>query len=472
MMSSILTVNNNKNKCQKFTPSDLVEKMLDLADYKSELMGKTVLENSFGSGNILKEIVVRYIKSALKDGYSLQDISSGLGRDIYGIELDKELFENCLSELNNITEKFSMPKVDWNLINGNALDTRLNCKFDYIIGNPPYISYREMDEDSRTILKQKFNSCSEGKFDYCYAFLEMSVNLLSTKGKLVQLIPNNIYKNVFGKNLRNILSEHIEFIYDYPNQKIFDKTLTSVSIFLYDKTVDTDMVTYVNKTQNTQKTLSRQHLGEKWTFENQNSTLNKKVRFGDYFNASIAIATLLNEAFIIDEEIISKENLEAEVIRKAVSPRALRYKKKMYIIFPYKYENDKLIRYTESEFINLFPNVAMHLKKYIDKLELRNSDSSAQWFEYGRSQALAHLNTEKLLLSTIITNDVELYKINAETIPYSGVYITLKSDKYCLSDALRILKDPDFLEYARNIGISVNGKSIRITCKDINDYEF
>ena len=64
-MSSILEIGNNKNKCQKFTPDSLVKTMLDLANYKTDLMGKTILENSFGSGNILKEIVVRYIKSGI-----------------------------------------------------------------------------------------------------------------------------------------------------------------------------------------------------------------------------------------------------------------------------------------------------------------------------------------------------------------------------------------------------------------------
>ena len=69
-MSSILETGNNKAKCQKFTPDALVETILDLAGYTTDLMGKTILENSFGAGNILKAIVARYIKSANSAGYS------------------------------------------------------------------------------------------------------------------------------------------------------------------------------------------------------------------------------------------------------------------------------------------------------------------------------------------------------------------------------------------------------------------
>ena len=47
-MVSILDNKLNKTKCQKFTPADKVEDMLDIAEYKCGLTGKKVLENSFG----------------------------------------------------------------------------------------------------------------------------------------------------------------------------------------------------------------------------------------------------------------------------------------------------------------------------------------------------------------------------------------------------------------------------------------
>ncbi|WP_132381859.1 hypothetical protein [Muricomes intestini] len=61
----------NKDKCQKFTPVDMVQKKLDLAGYTTNLTGKRVLENSFGSGNMLLEIVRRYIKNCLNQSIPL-----------------------------------------------------------------------------------------------------------------------------------------------------------------------------------------------------------------------------------------------------------------------------------------------------------------------------------------------------------------------------------------------------------------
>ena len=471
-MSSILEIGDNKTKCQKFTPSALVDTMLNLVNYNTDLMGKTILENSFGSGNILKAIVVRYIESAITEGIDTRSISAGLGKDIYGIELDKTLYENCVTELNAILKSYDIPDVDWKLFNDNALCVNFDVAFDYIIGNPPYISYKEMDEESRVTLKKKFESCANGKFDYCYAFIELGIKNLKETGKLVQLIPNNIYKNVFAKKLRELLADHMSTILDYPDQKLFDKTLTSVSIFLYDKENISENIHYKNVTAGIKKSINRHSLGDKWMFSDPENDSKPMLRFGDLFHASITIATLCNKAFIVDDKCISEENLEQNILRDAVSPKTLRYKKKKKIIFPYTYDDNELFRYSQEKFEELFPNAVKHLKQYSKELDARNSDAKAAWFEYGRSQALAHLNKEKLLISTIITNAVEVYKIHANTVPFSGIYITVKNPDYNLNDAIKILKSEQFLKYVQNIGISISGKSLRVTCKDINNYLF
>ena len=165
-------------------------------------------------------------------------------------------------------------------------------------------------------------------------------------------------------------------------------------------------------------------------------------------------------------------SIEPDVVYKAVSPRSLQYQTEKYIIFPYKYDGSGLVRFTANEFEKLFPNATKHLKRFSKELAERDSDKNAAWFEYGRSQALSHINTEKLLVSTITTRKVEIHKIGKDAIPYSGIYITVKNSDYSLDDAISVLRSNQFMEYIRRIGISVNGKSIRITCKDINDFRF
>ena len=466
---NILDIGNNKTKCQHFTPNTIVESMLDLAEYRDNIIGKAVLENSFGSGNILKCIVKRYIEHCLHKKIDVNKIAQYLERDIYGVELDTCLYKDCIVELNQITTQYNIPNVKWQLFNENALSHKYTRKFDLIIGNPPYISYKELDECSRSFIKEKFEVCKTGKPDYCYAFIELGIKLLNEDGKLIQLIPNNIFKNVFAQKLRTLLKPHIKEIRDYPNQKLFEKALTSISIFSYDKTYLDETIKYVNITDNIELQINRNNLGDKWTFCNPTESMNK-IRFGDIFNASVTIATLCNKAFVIDTNDFDIIDVEKEVLRTAVSPKSLRYNKNKKIIFPYYYSNGKLMRCNNFE--KHYPKATDYLRQYKQQLENRQKDKNAKWYEYGRSQALAHLDNPKLLVSTIITNAVETYQIDKNTIPYSGIYITVVDNNYNLTDAENILKSQAFLQYVRAIGINVNGKSIRITCKDINNYHF
>ena len=60
--------------CKIYTPDNWVGTLLDEVGYKTDLYGKRVLENSCGTGNILRRIVERYIIDTLSHGYSTEEI--------------------------------------------------------------------------------------------------------------------------------------------------------------------------------------------------------------------------------------------------------------------------------------------------------------------------------------------------------------------------------------------------------------
>lgn len=471
-MISILDNKINKQKCQTFTPANMVENMLDIAGYNKNLAGKKILENSFGSGNFLAAIVKRYIRDCMLKGFSLHIISQGLEHDIFGIEIDKRLYEACIRKLNLIVEAYNIPPVKWKLYNIDALFWESSTKFDFIIGNPPYITYNDIDENTRYRIRNKYLSCNLGKFDYCYAFIEQGIDLLNSSGKLVQLVPATIYKNVFGKKLRELLCPHVSLIEEYPGQELFEGVLTSSTVFLYDKLYSSNIIKYIDVTSNKISFISRESLGEKWIFSKQIENVQKGVRFGDCFHASTVVATQFNNAFVLTEDIIKNNKIEAEIIRKAASPKRMRMGVQEYIIFPYYYKNDLLMHYDKKVFENKYPNTIKYLNKYRTQLDQRKKDKKAKWFEYGRSQALSHLNQKKVLLSNVITKKVELYFLDEDTIPYSGIFIVVKNKNFSLDSAIEILQSNCFLEYVQSIGTSVSGNSKRITCKDINNYYF
>lgn len=466
--------------CQVFTPRNIVIEILNQVGYIEKLYGKKVLENSCGDGAFLVEIVDRYIVDCLKQNFSKDRIIYGLENDIYGNEIDRKHKANCIDNLNKVAQKYNINCVKWNIVQSDFLKSSISEKFDFIIGNPPYITYSDLNKTTRSFIKKNFIVCSDGKPDYYYAFIEMSIKALADDGKLAYLIPNNIFKNRFADRLRVFMLPHLSVIIDYTTEKLFENKLTSSAIIICNGSHHNNDIQYVDKVKNREIKLDKTNLTHKWIFKKKEVTKeNKKRKFGDDFSAMCSIATLLNEVFILknyeeyDKYILADGyKIEKAILREAVSPRSLQYARKEFLIFPYSYrENNSLLHFEESEFIQQFPGVSSYLKSFIERLNRRDKDKNSKWFEFGRSQALSHLNQEKLLLSTLITEEVKIHHIAKNQVPYSGICIYQKGD-LSLDIAEKILKSDEFLNYVYDIGINASGTTMRITASDIKNFEY
>ncbi|WP_455938196.1 Eco57I restriction-modification methylase domain-containing protein [Gemella morbillorum] len=469
------------NKCQVFTPQNYVKELLDSVGYCQDIVNKTILENSFWDGNILVEIVKRYIKEAKKLEYSDEKIKNGLEKDVYGFEIDEKQFEKCIHKLNLITEKIGLQNVKWNIYNEDYLKSEVNIQFDFIVGNPPYITYSDLSLEERTFIRRKYGTCQEGKFDYCYAFIEHSIKSLSNKGRMSYLIPSSIFKTVFGDKLREFMNPFIIEIKDYTREQIFDNALVKSAIIIIDKNYNREKIQYLDMSNNRELSIHKTTMEKKWIFSNE---LNMgKNRFGNYFKVSHVIATLLNKAYVIKEDIyddkgdyykIGNIEIEKEIVSPTASPRSMRYAKIEKIIFPYKYINNNLIKLEEDELKKQYPGAFAYLSQFKKELKNRKSDENAKWFEYGRSQALLGIKCEKLLISTIVTDKVSVYRLTEEYVPYGGMYISIKEEnkEYDLDFAKKILESKKFMKYVKKIGINISGSSLRITSKDIENFYF
>lgn len=471
------------SKCQVFTPISHVNQMLDAIDYKGmKILKNYVLENSCGDGSILIEIVKRYIEAARNENYSTQEIKEELEEYILAFEIDKKVFNSCIDKLNKIVSKYGIREVEWNIYNKDYLKYNLKKKVEFIVGNPPYIMYQNLSSENRRFLKEAFSSCAKGKYDYCYAFIEKSLTDLSNSGRMSYIIPNSIFKNVFAKEIRNIMKTDLEEIYDYKESAIFgNDILISPAIIYLNKKKQGSSIKYYDVDNKQHLLIDKTNLGDKWIFSNDGNITNHKIykRFGDFYKVSNSVATLLNESYLIRKTALLNETedyievegfrIEKGVLRSAASPRSYALRREEYIIFPYKYINDKLEKYEEKEFKLIYPGAYEYLLSCFEKLNARKADKSAKWFEYGRSQALQYLNNEKILMSSVVTNEVKVYRLDRNTIPYSGFYIIPLAER-SLSEAEDILKSEKFSLYLSARGINANGKSLRFSVKDILNF--
>ena len=468
-------------KCQVFTPENYVRELLDSVGYTHDLYGKKILENSCGDGNILVVVVQRYIDECVAKGLSRTKIKNGLAKDIYGFEIDGKQYEKCILNLNEVLKCNNINTVNWKIYKEDFLCWKEDVKFQFVVGNPPYITYSELNEIDQQYVKNNFKTCIKGKFDYCYAFIEKSLKALDINGKMSYLIPSSIFKTVFGYNLRTYMKPYIVEIRDYTQVKIFDKALVKSSIMVLNKQRQQDVLYYRDMTLGTHVDIPITQLGDKWFFAKETKV--GQHRFGDYFKVSHVVATLLNKAYVLPDGkytevdngyVCGNYTIEKAVVKKTETPRTLRYNKHEKIIFPYAYNENGLVRFGDGEFERLYPEASAYLNEFREDLDKRQSDDSAKWYEYGRSQALAGLNSVKLLISTVVTNAVEVYELEQNCIPYAGMYIVEKedNDEYTLNDAFRILKSDVFKQYVLKVGIPISGKSVRITSKDVENFMF
>lgn len=463
--------------CQVFTSPEQAIELLDASGYKSDLYGKKVLENSCGDGAVLIEICKRYIASCLNENYTLQEIKTGLERDIVGYEIDEFVHAACISNLNLLVEGYGIIDVIWNIHCRDALKETKH-RYDFIIGNPPYISYNDMTAEDRLFIQDTFSACKNGKVDYYYAFIQSGIEKLTPNGTLAYILPSSIYKNISGKNIREIILPYTTDVYDYSYSKKFGSVTTSSTILICRMSDYIEQITYHDVVKGCSFQLNKCYLSDKWYFTRKKEK-KKGKRFGDYFKVANALATLCNEAFLLDGAVheegyyrVNGELLEEKLVVKAVSMKNTRDKNNQYIIFPYYFDdNDKLCRITENELRESYPGVFSHLLKYKNRLLERTSEKNVQWYEYGRSQGLTYIGKKKLITSVVITNSIQMVMADEYDVPYAGIYIQ-QAGALPLEYAEKILRSKEFWEYICVHSINSVGKSNRISVREIQDYYF
>lgn len=479
-MNSLLENIDIKNKCQIFTPRDVVIEMLNGMGYNCDLYGKRILENSCGNGRFLKEIVRRYIADAQIKGLTTTEIKLGIESDIWGAEFDREKYDECICALNKITHENGIDGVKWNIYNCDSLREPFQETYDFIVGNPPYLSYWDLPEGERFYLKGKYTSCNNGAFDYCFAFIEEAIGQLSENGKLSYIIPGSIFKTRSAKSLRELVKPMIVKIVDYKEIAVFADATTSSAIIMLESGNHRDVIDYYDVPSQKNISIPTKNLDDNlWVF-NDNVDAEpgiEKKRFGDFFDVSSSVATQYNDAYVLTswtidgDYVVSNDGIRIELsaVRPAARPKRKCTDTPEYIIFPYSYKEGRLIRYAEEDYKKQFPLAYEYLKKSKKKLDERAADKKATWYEYGRSQALLKLNQEKILLCPVVSKMVQAWKIDQEAVPYSGFFIVPKVGAN-LDEALDIIRSSDFMKYIKKVGINANGNSVRFSTRNVENY--
>ena len=452
---------------QVFTPSDIVSKMITLSDYENNCIDKKVLEPSCGDGAFLVQIVEKLILSCKEKDFTDEEIVKQIANNIYAVEIDEVFYKKAIENVLKITDKYGLKDVDFNIYCQDTLLTPFTEKFDYIIGNPPYVKVKKDKYKDIKFLK--------GNTDMYIAFFSFCINLLNEDGKLCFITPNSYIKNSSQKEFRKYLLDEdlIRYIYNFESFKVFEGFDTYTAITLLQKN-DSKILDY--NTASISKQISYDSLELSWNFsENLGTNLLKNTCLFQHGFATNADKIFISKVNDFDKKLVTFNNVKIEktLLRKVV--KGNKYKGKFentYIIFPYIKKDDKYVAIDEADLKTKYPKTYAYLLSKKEELEKRSLENNMPWYAFARSQSIQNIDKEKIVVNSCIegtSTKLAFYKLDAGIGVYSGIY-GCDYDNY--ANVEKILSSKEICEYALSSGKDMSGGYKAISAKILNEYKY
>lgn len=399
-----------------FTPSNIVDYIIETIAPKKNAK---VADISCGSGAFLLGIV-RYFKNKYH-----KKISSIIKDNLYGVDILQYNVQRSKLLLTLIALQ-DRENIDENLINvvcADSLKKKWDLSFDAIVGNPPYVKFQDLTDETREYLSHNWSTTTFGTYNLYFAFFELGYKLLNQNGKLGYITPNNYFTSLSGECLRTFFQDKkcIYQITDFDATKVFDVQTYTAITFLNKKNNNHIEYARIERGQSINDYLRNASFTEnkyadllvkKWRLlcnderVNINQIENAGLTIGTLFNICVGIATLKDDIYFIDpigEEDnnykIKKGNKEYLIEKGATRPlvKISEMKKQedvsnnvRRIIFPYRVEKGKSIVLTEDEIKKCYPNCYQYLVSVRNILEMRGKGKHnyTPFYVYGRSQGL------------------------------------------------------------------------------------
>lgn len=368
----------NKNKYgQYFTPSIIADFMVSLISHSKDCK---ILEPSCGKGIFLDHLI--------NQGFI----------NLSAYEIDKTL--GTKYNFVNFVSFLSVPS---------------SLKYDVIIGNPPYIRWKNLETDLKKELENNilWNKYFNSLCDYQFIFILKSIEHLTDGGELIFICTEYWLNSTHSTTLRNYICQKGYFteIYHFKETPLFEKVTASFIIFKFIKsskrTNTIKLFQYNKKGMPSSKELANRscfdpiiipHFKEnkRWTlatieeqekliyFEKACSKTDNKLldlgpnRIGDYCDIGNGMVSGLDIAFQI-KNIEHLNNHELNALIPVMKAKNLcPYKNKG--ISHYIFLQDKI---SAIDFEKKYPHFAEHFRPYLKKLTERyNYNKQIPYWEF------------------------------------------------------------------------------------------
>lgn len=402
-----------------YTPKDIRQRIIHecLDDMPAErLQTIRIADIACGCGGFLLD-VAEYLHERTGNSYAHIFHQNLFGLDIqeYSIERTKILLsllalsqgEDCEFEFN--LEPYDTLEFDFKKIE----------PFDVVLGNPPYVCWRNLPEETRRRMRQ-FEVCRCGNSDLYIPFFQIAIESLRDGGRLGYIVMNTFLTSLNGTALREYLhARQYEIqVVDFRDQQIFKGKNTYTCLFFL-KRQHAEQVAYCTIGQSElERPFAYSYVDYATLVDKGGWRLNDMRHVADYERNGVAIrdycdsrhgiATLSNKTYIFtpigeDEAYyhLSKNGrvfrVEKGICRDIVNSNKFNSdvtleEIKEKVIFPYRLGAEGRMEVIPlDEFRGHYPNAYNYLQSQRDELKKRDKGKQEKypvWYAFGRTQSM------------------------------------------------------------------------------------
>jgi adenine-specific DNA-methyltransferase len=210
-----------------------------------------------------------------------------------------------------------------NAINIDFFDYDIEEKFDTIIGNPPYVRYQNIREDTKKKLKSEL---FDERSNLYLFFIEKCIHHLKEGGELIFITPRDFLKATSSIKLNNFIFKNgtITDIIDLGDKKIFEGFTPNCLIWRFEKG-NFSRKTNINKT---------------FLFSNGQLLFTNNdysIKFSDVFFVKVGAVSGQDEIFTHEkygnEEFVCSKTFKTGELRKMIfnqpHPHLIQYKEQL-----------------------------------------------------------------------------------------------------------------------------------------------
>ena len=468
MASLSRTYDTQKLLGQVYTPPHIVDKILDEVGLTSpEFLGKTVLDPACGDGRFLREVVRRIM------WYSPKGTLQANLEKVLGWDIDPEALDLCRKALDEETAPLGL-KIEWKLYERDALHQLDSAqRFDFIVGNPPYIRIQHLPEAQRQYLQDRYRFCRSGSTDTYVAFFELADRLLKKTGICGYITPNSYFFSETARPLRQYFQENqnLRLITNFGSIRVFEKIGTYAAITIFAKVPQGDFRYELSDTKfsYSARSISFQELNQfdLWQLSVTPPAKDTGTRLGDICQISVGITTLSDKLYLFTIQRDATANqvwgtsglgltvkLERSILKPIVKASRLKASDEPiteYVLFPYaKNKQGKHTIIPEAVLQKEYPLTYAYLRAQKVALDRRDNGkpNAVAWYAFGRAQSLDTSFGKKIIFSPMNRAPNFILHENPEATLYSGYFIKYEGDYQKLLPLLNSKSMADYMAVA------------------------